>query len=97
MNIKRTKSIYNEETKSYYTIEFQLTEEQYKIEQQILLNHEVSQIRAKRDECFRIVNRGQVWYNTLNEEQKNELQLWYEAWLDAPETKNIPIIPKWIK
>lgn len=47
--------------------------------------------------CFPVVNRGQVWYNSLSEEQKNELESWYQAWLDAPETLNPPETPKWLK
>ena len=48
------------------------------------------------DYCFNIVNRGQVWYNKLINEQKAELQTWYQAWLDAPETLIIPEKPEWI-
>lgn len=51
-------------------------------------------IRSK--ECFKIVNRGQAWYNTLTEEQKNELQVWYQAWLDVTDKKVIPTTPSWI-
>lgn len=50
--------------------------------------------RAK--ECFPIINRGFVWYNRLSREQLNELNDWYQAWLDAPETGLIPATPKWI-
>ncbi len=44
--------------------------------------------------CFDIVNRGQVWYNTLTEEQRQELQEWYQAWLDVTDTLVEPIKPK---
>lgn len=55
-------------------------------------------IRARREaECFPIVNRGQVWYDLLGEEQKSELSVWYRAWLDAPETKTIPERPAFLK
>lgn len=54
-------------------------------------------IRIFRKElCFDIVNRGQVWYNTLTENQKQELQIWYQSWLDAPETLIIPNKPSWL-
>lgn len=54
--------------------------------------------RAKREtECFSIINRGQLWYNTLTEEQLAELKTWYKAWLDITETRVIPTKPSWIK
>lgn len=55
-------------------------------------------LRAKRyNQCFYIINRGNVWYNTLTDEQKAELQTWYQAWLDVTETKVIPEKPEWLK
>lgn len=51
----------------------------------------------RRKECFPIVNRGQVWYNTLTDDQKAELTIWYKLWLDAPKTKIIPTKPSWLK
>ena len=54
--------------------------------------------RIKREyDCFSIINRGQCWYNTLTEEQKLELQLWYQAWLDVTETLEEPVKPEWLK
>lgn len=46
--------------------------------------------------CFPIVNRGNVWYRTLTEEQSEELFQWYQAWLSAPTTMVIPETPSWI-
>lgn len=55
------------------------------------------EIRIKREtECFTIINRGQLWYNKLSEPQKQELQTWYQAWLDAPTTLQIPTKPSWL-
>ena len=51
----------------------------------------------REDECFTIVNRGQAWYNTLTEEQKEELQAWYKDWLDVTKTGVIPEKPSWLK
>ena len=54
-------------------------------------------IRSRRErECFPIVNRGKLWYNLLTPEQYGELNKWYKDWLDAPETKIIPLKPKWL-
>lgn len=73
-----------------------------------LLNLKADELRTRRaNECFLIVNRGEVWYNKLTEEQKTELSAWYEAWLNVPqvyqETKPtdietiIPTKPSWLK
>ena len=63
-----------------------------------LLEIELEQLRYKREiECFDIVNRGAVWYDTLTAEQKQELAEWYRAWLDVTETRKIPQRPSWLK
>lgn len=55
-------------------------------------------IRARREtECFPIINRGELWYNNLTSAQKAELSDWYTAWLNAPETFEIPTRPDWLK
>lgn len=57
----------------------------------------ISTIRMRRQaECFSVIDRSQLWYNTLTNEQKAELQEWYEAWLVAPDTLVIPTKPDWI-
>lgn len=55
-------------------------------------------IRERRKiECFNFVdNHSQLWWNHLSNEQKEELNKWYEAWLNAPETRVIPKKPSWI-
>lgn len=54
-------------------------------------------IRSRREtECFAVINRGQLWYELLTPEQKTELQIWYQAWLDAPSTGVIPERPAWL-
>lgn len=53
--------------------------------------------RRQRLYCFSVVNRGQSWYNNLTEQQLFELDEWYQAWLDAPETLIRPETPSWIK
>ena len=52
--------------------------------------------RRRAAECFPIVNRGELWYDKLTEEQKSELSVWYEMWLDAPQTLSAPAAPSWI-
>lgn len=60
----------------------------------------LNDIRRKRQkECFDIINRGQPWYenNVNTEERKTQLDIWYQEWLNATETKVIPTRPGWIK
>lgn len=57
----------------------------------------INTIRIRRQaECFSVIDRSQLWYNSLTNEQKAELQEWYEAWLIAPDTLVIPTKPDWI-
>ena len=59
---------------------------------------ELAELRYQRDiECFPIINRGILWYDTLTNVQKEELKVWYQAWLDVTETKTIPEKPDFIK
>lgn len=61
-------------------------------DEQILMN-----LRNQREvECFPIINRGKLWYDTLTTEQVTELNEWYNAWLDVTETKVIPTKPSWL-
>ena len=54
-------------------------------------------IRQRREkECFPIINRGQAWYSLLTFEQREELDKWYIAWLNATETGEIPETPAFI-
>lgn len=55
-------------------------------------------LRAIRErECYSIINRGILWYETLSETQKQDLLNWYNSWKDVTETFVIPIKPWWIK
>lgn len=55
-------------------------------------------LRVRRlKECFPIINRGDMWYSTLSEEQRTELGVWYKEWLDVTETKTVPEMPEWLK
>ena len=59
--------------------------------------HIANKLRLKRQKvCFPYINRGYLWYSKLTEEQKAELDSWYQAWLDVTETKLIPDAPKWL-
>lgn len=61
-------------------------------------NIRLSNIRLQREtECFPVINRGELWYAKLSDEQKAELSAWYEAWLNAPQTLVIPETLEWLK
>lgn len=55
------------------------------------------ELRFKRQKaCFSIINRGELWYSRLTADQKEELDAWYQAWLDVTDTKVLPEKPKWL-
>lgn len=57
----------------------------------------LNELRYQREvACFPYINRGYLWYNKLTDEQKSELDTWYQAWLDVTETKVIPEKPEWL-
>lgn len=66
----------------------------------------LNQLRYEREKvCFSIINRGVLWYNTLTEEQRLELDRWYKEWLDVTDKYEegidietiIPKKPEWLK
>lgn len=55
------------------------------------------ELRARREkECFSVINRGEMWYSMLTDEQKAELKEWYKAWLDVTETLSPPEPLAWV-
>jgi len=55
-------------------------------------------LRRKRDKvCFPYVNRGYLWYSKLTDDQKEQLNEWYQAWLDVTDTKVVPQMLEWLK
>lgn len=62
-----------------------------------LREHKIQELRYRRQsECFSVINRGQLWYDKLTAEQRTELSVWYEAWLDAPQTMVAPELLPWL-
>ena len=58
----------------------------------------MQEYRMRREkECFPVINRGKLWYDTLTEEQTSELNVWYHEWLDGTPTQTIPTRPIWPK
>lgn len=59
---------------------------------------DLNALRKRRElECFPVVNRGQLWYETLTDEQRQQLKTWYQQWLDVTETLVPPEKPIWLK
>ncbi len=78
-----------EDGKYFYTI--------VKLDNSLTEEEELNHLRKSREyQCFSIINRGQLWYNTLTEAQIQELNQWYQDWLDVTETKVIPTKLSWL-
>ena len=59
---------------------------------------DIEYIRNQREIiCFPVVNRGVLWYNKLLASQQDELNMWYEHWLEAPETMCVPQMPNFLQ
>ena len=68
-------------------------DKQKEIEEQ----RELTNLRTQREKvCFPYINRGYLWYSKLTDEQKGELESWYQEWLDVTDTKVVPNIPAWL-
>lgn len=58
----------------------------------------IEELRGRRQrECYTYINRGELWYNHLTDYQKEELNAWYQAWLDVTETLEVPEKPSWLE
>ena len=73
-----------------------------KLYEEVVSSRELENLRIQRQqECFSVINRGKLWYDTLTEKQYNELKIWYEEWLNitdnAKKSVNIPKKPEWLK
>ena len=83
--------------RAYHLVDGKLVKDEAKLEE-IKHENKLAELRALREtECFLVINRSTLWYNTLTEEQKVELDAWYHAWLDVTETLVIPERPEWLK
>ena len=56
-----------------------------------------NELRKRREiECFSIINRGELWYETLTQNQKEELSIWYNDWLNVTDTMTVPEPILWV-
>lgn len=68
-------------------------------EQETALQNEavLADLRTRREtECFSVINRGQLWYESITIPQLLELRQWYKDWLAVTETKVVPEKPTWL-
>ena len=66
-------------------------------DEQLNIQKEKQAIRIRRKiECFSIIDRSKLWYDSLTIQQYNQLMSWYQAWLNAPQTGIIPEKPQWL-
>lgn len=95
--MKKTIVEFNAITKKETLVEIELTNEQMIEYENQQKDFNIRKIRMDRDvKCFHVINRGNVWYNTLTQYQQDELQVWYQAWLDAPSTLEVPSDLEWL-
>lgn len=65
--------------------------------QEEIIENKKNSLRVKREaECFPVINRGKLWYDSLSPEQIIELQAWYVKWLDVTITLITPEKPEWL-
>ena len=82
---------------SYYLSEDGLLVKDENRQKEVETQLELDALRAQREKvCFSVINRGELWYSRLSNEEREELACWYDAWLNVTETKVIPETPKWL-
>ena len=82
---------------SYKFINGLLYKNQDKAEEVELEKKKIDLRNKRKTECFDYINRGALWYNRLSKNQKEELEQWYDNWLNVTDTLLIPEKPSWLK
>lgn len=89
---------FEENYRSYYLSDGNVLVKNDEKQAELETKHELADLRQKREkECFAYINRGELWYGKLTAEQKDELDVWYQAWLDITESRVVPEKPEWLK
>ena len=79
---------------SYLFGNFIFDNEKFEQDQQFDL---IENLRRRREtECFSVINRGKLWYDNLTNQQLEQLQNWYQAWLNVTETLQPPEYLGWL-
>lgn len=88
---------FEENYRSYYLADGNVLVKNNDKQKEIEEQREVKDLRSQREKlCFPYINRGYLWYSKLTEEQKEELDVWYQAWLNVTTTKIVPSNPEWL-
>ena len=98
MNLEEFTEKYPEDLSdgAHFYIEKEITTDE-QLKEQIKIKAKQNDLRSQREkECFDVVNRGVLWYDTLTQEEKSELKTWYKDWLDVTETLKVPKKPKFL-
>ena len=83
--------------RSYYLSDDNVLVKSDDKQKEIENQRELVNLRSQREKvCYPIINRGELWYSRLTADQKEELDTWYQAWLDVTETKVAPEAPEWL-
>ena len=83
--------------RSYYLSEDNVLVKSDDKQKEIEDQRELTNLRSLREKvCYPIINRGEMWYSRLSFDQKEDLDVWYQAWLDVTITKVIPETPAWL-
>ena len=83
--------------RSYYLSDGNILVKSDDKQKEIEEQRELTNLRSQREKaCFPYVNRGEMWYSRLSADQKDELNVWYQAWLDVTDTKVVPEAPAWL-
>ena len=83
--------------RSYYLSEDNILVKSNDKQKEIEEQRELISLRTQREKvCFPYINRGEMWYSRLSADQKDELNVWYQAWLDVTNTKVVPKTPEWL-
>lgn len=82
--------------KNYQYIDGQLVLDADKVAEENAAK-ELADLRHQREQlCFSYIDRSALWYNKLTTDQKEELNEWYDAWLNVTETRVVPETPEWL-
>ena len=87
---------FQEHFQSYKVVEGNLIFDENKESE---VEHEAlkTELRDRRAvECFALINRSPLWYDSLTSVQHKELKEWYEAWLAVTDTMTVPEKPEWL-
>jgi hypothetical protein len=88
---------FEENYRSYYLSKENMLVKSNDKQQEIEAQRETTKLRSQREKiCFPVINRGELWYSKLSIDQKEELSVWYQAWLDVTKTMVAPETPTWL-